>query len=325
MTPLVTIVVTTYNRPHQARAAVRSALAQTVSDIEVIAVDDGSQPPVDWSGIDDQRLRTIRHDHAGGMSRARNAGLREAKGTFITFLDDDDEYLPRMVEVSLGELESPATPPPVAVVSALASLDEDGGVRRVDVPVSFGSDFEYLTEQFFKRQVVALNTLFTKTELLRRVGGYEETLVGYEDFDLSVRLSRIGTIVAIREVTYLKPFHTGQRVSSSVAIMSRSADVLLEKHWDLLARDQRMLARFLTRVGMDHLRAGRWGQALARTGRSLLYWPTRPRGIAAFLLALVGPQVYRTVRPITLRIAGGPRAYRARNLRPVRKPSVPAD
>lgn len=92
---MISIVIPLYNKERQVGATLRSVLAQTYQDFEVMVVDDGS---TDGSvavveAINDQRIRIIRQKN-GGVSAARNTGIREAKGEFISFLDADDEWKP---------------------------------------------------------------------------------------------------------------------------------------------------------------------------------------------------------------------------------------
>ncbi|MDP8958475.1 MAG: glycosyltransferase family 2 protein, partial [Actinomycetota bacterium] len=116
--PEATIVITTHDRPELARRAVRSALAQTVRDVEVIVVDDGSQEPFHLSERDD-RARVLFTGEAAGVCAARNIGLQAARGRWITFLDDDDELLPNMLEESLLAARNSQLPSPVAVLSGI--------------------------------------------------------------------------------------------------------------------------------------------------------------------------------------------------------------
>src|ERR1700730_16174751 len=120
--PLVTVVVTTRDRPVLAARAVRSALNQTMRDLEVIAVDDASSEG--FVAQSDDRVRAIRRDQSTGVCGARNAGLHEARGSWITFLDDDDELVPEMVELSLGAADRSELPRPVSVLSGLAVIDQ---------------------------------------------------------------------------------------------------------------------------------------------------------------------------------------------------------
>ena len=93
--PTVSVITPTYNRPELLEQAIRSMLAQTFGDFEMLVVDDGSQVSAQAvvEGFGDARVRYIRQRHAG-RSAARNSGLKAARGEFIAFLDDDDLYHP---------------------------------------------------------------------------------------------------------------------------------------------------------------------------------------------------------------------------------------
>ncbi|HMZ01739.1 MAG TPA: glycosyltransferase family 2 protein [Burkholderiaceae bacterium] len=105
--PLVSIVLPTYNRADVLGRAVASVLAQTFTNWELIVVDDGSTDATHgWlAGLTDRRIRVVRQAN-GGVSRARNTGLRLARGAYITFLDSDDEWLPHYLALSAGYLEA---------------------------------------------------------------------------------------------------------------------------------------------------------------------------------------------------------------------------
>ncbi len=103
MTPLFSVIVPTYDRPTYLLEAVESALRQTISDLEVIVIDDGSPHPL--GDLRDARVRVIRHASNHGPAVARNSGLEAATGRYVTFLDDDDLYLPDRLEIALEGLE----------------------------------------------------------------------------------------------------------------------------------------------------------------------------------------------------------------------------
>ncbi len=93
------IVIPLYNKERYIKRTIKSALNQTFTDFEIVIIDDGSK---DHSceiveSIKDSRIRLIRQDN-GGPSKARNRGIKEAKGEFIAFLDADDEWLPEKLK-----------------------------------------------------------------------------------------------------------------------------------------------------------------------------------------------------------------------------------
>lgn len=115
--PLLSIIIPTHNRPHLLPKAVQSALRQTLTDLEVIVVDDASAEPVQLPAH--PQLRLIRLSSPRGGAGARNVGTEAARGRWITYLDDDDCLLPHMAQVSLEALQQSTLPPPVGVISGL--------------------------------------------------------------------------------------------------------------------------------------------------------------------------------------------------------------
>ena len=94
--PTVSVVIPVYNRAAVVRRAIDSVLAQSLTDFELIVVDDGSSDgsPGIVAGIDDPRVRLIRLPVNGGGNAARNRGIREATAPIVAFLDSDDYFLP---------------------------------------------------------------------------------------------------------------------------------------------------------------------------------------------------------------------------------------
>lgn len=100
---MVSAVIITYNRAAYLKDTIHSILKQTFDDIEVIIVDDGS---TDETGnvitkINDIRLRYINPGKLGNLSMLRNIGIREAKGEYIAFCDDDDLWYPQRLSVQM--------------------------------------------------------------------------------------------------------------------------------------------------------------------------------------------------------------------------------
>ncbi|WP_316192487.1 MULTISPECIES: glycosyltransferase family A protein [unclassified Bradyrhizobium] len=102
----LSVVVPTRDRPILARRALTSIAKQGRDDIEVVMVDDGSRARYDLNGIiHPSRLTSIRNEASGGAAAARNSGIQMAKGKWIAFLDDDDEWEDGFVDATLTRLE----------------------------------------------------------------------------------------------------------------------------------------------------------------------------------------------------------------------------
>src|ERR1700761_2868295 len=107
--PLVSVIVPCRNSGKTIQAAIDSVLSQTVSDFEVIVVDDHSSDNTTRRVAEicarDPRVRLIARSFWNGASAARNTGMREARSTYIAFLDSDDLWLPEKLELQLRAME----------------------------------------------------------------------------------------------------------------------------------------------------------------------------------------------------------------------------
>ncbi|MCK6427141.1 MAG: glycosyltransferase family 2 protein [Burkholderiaceae bacterium] len=105
--PVVSIILPTYNRGDVLPRSVGSVLAQTFADWELIVVDDGStDASVAWlESLDEPRIRVLQQANAG-VYHARNAGLQQARGRYVTFLDSDDEWLPHYLALTTAFLDA---------------------------------------------------------------------------------------------------------------------------------------------------------------------------------------------------------------------------
>ncbi|MDP9024893.1 MAG: glycosyltransferase [Candidatus Eremiobacteraeota bacterium] len=126
--PLVSCVIPSYNYARYLRAAIESALGQTHRDIEVIVVDDGStDESIEVLRSYGDRIRWIAQANQG-VSAARNAGIREARGEFIGFLDSDDAWRPTKIERQLSLMDDPE----VGLVHCwVCEIDGDGRTLQI--------------------------------------------------------------------------------------------------------------------------------------------------------------------------------------------------
>jgi glycosyltransferase involved in cell wall biosynthesis len=172
--PLVSVVIPTRGRPDLVTRAVRSALAQTVREIEVIVVVDGPDPATReaLAGCDDARLCIVELDASGGAAAARNVGVRHARGEWTALLDDDDEWHPDKLAIQL-DLAKNATDPLPIVISRLVNRTprtEFVMPRRLPEPGEPLSEYFTVRRGLFHGDgFIQTSTILAPTELLRRV------------------------------------------------------------------------------------------------------------------------------------------------------------
>jgi hypothetical protein len=174
MTPDVSVVIPTFGRPDLVIRAVRGVLTQTVHNVEVIVVVDGSDDATSaaLAVIDDARLRVMALAEQGGAPNARNVGIRAARAPWTALLDDDDEWLPEKLAVQL-ELARGASAPLPIIASRLINRTPRADLvmpRRLPEPAEPLS--EYLTVRrglFHGEGFIQTSTIMAPTELLRLV------------------------------------------------------------------------------------------------------------------------------------------------------------
>jgi GT2 family glycosyltransferase len=225
--PRVTAVVCTWNRAPLVGRALASIRAQTVTDVEILVVDDGSTDatPEVLARLAAPGLRVLRHAQNAGIGRARNTALAHARGEWVAFLDDDNEWTPRYLERQLALAH--AHPGADVVYCRARRLDARTGQEMV-LPGAVWSG------RVFDRLVAGWLPLISAT-LLRRarladVGGLDEELRAMEDEDLWLRLACRTTFVGTADVLVVRHEHTGPQLSRNGALLARDA-ARLDAKW----------------------------------------------------------------------------------------------
>jgi glycosyltransferase involved in cell wall biosynthesis len=182
--PLVTVVMPVWNRSGQLRAAVESVQAQSYGGWELVVVDDGSTDDtpnvLEGLGRFDSRIRVLRQEQAG-VSAARNAAIRQARGRYVAFLDSDNTWEPDFLRLVLAAMTRDDLP---AAYSAMELHHGEGQSRKVSYR-AFGGGREFLVVG----NHIDLNVLVVRTDLLRATGGFSTDLRRTVDYDLVLRLS----------------------------------------------------------------------------------------------------------------------------------------
>lgn len=211
-TPRVSIITPVWNRAALIAATLRSALAQTFQDFELILSDDGSTddsvPRALALASGDPRLVVVRLPHSGCPAVARNAAARVARGEYIAYLDSDDLWLPDKLALQVQVLDQRRD---AAMVYALASYYDGQRERGVH-----GPKVARVPESIFELLLLHGNFIQTSSVLIRReiceqLGGFDEAeaLRASEDLDLWLRVAHRYPVLFVPRVLTRYRLHAG--------------------------------------------------------------------------------------------------------------------
>lgn len=201
--PLVTVIIPTFSRPNNLVRAVKSVLAQTYKNIEIIIVDDnGENTPYQIETeniltdfVTQGKITYLKHKVNKNGSAARNTGIKASKGKFITFLDDDDEYKPLKIEKQVDALVNNQE---YAAVYCGFQIIKKGRVLKSVQPSEKGNlQFELLSCNWGFG--TGSNPMF-KRSVFDTIGFFDESFIRHQDLEFMVRFFRIYLIYAVPDI-----------------------------------------------------------------------------------------------------------------------------
>jgi glycosyltransferase involved in cell wall biosynthesis len=237
--PLVSIITAYYNGEDYIRESIESAFGQTHPAIEVIVIDDGSTEEAHQFLLTLPGPTVIRQPN-GGVAAARNRGLREARGEYIIFLDQDDRLLPDAVASHLRAMEGHSKPG--FIFGALRQIDENG--RATSAPYICTPRRNYFLSLLECNLIHCPAAAMISREAMLALGGMDEEMAPSEDFDLYMRLAQRYPVVRHADTVAEYRIH-GSNVSNDRSKMIRMTNRVLDKaeHTMTLSRGERRRVR----------------------------------------------------------------------------------
>jgi len=190
MQPLVSVIIPTYNRANFLKDSIQSVLSQTFKDFEIIIINNYSNDNTLElvNSFNDNRIKIINYKNNGIIAKSRNQGLIHSSGRYIAFLDDDDLWCPRKLELQIKYLES--NPEIDIAYSNAMIIDEHGkrkGVLNNPKRAKSGKVFLELVNDSF----VPMLTVLMKKKVFETIGSLNEDLSmrAAEDYEYWLRAS----------------------------------------------------------------------------------------------------------------------------------------
>jgi glycosyltransferase involved in cell wall biosynthesis len=188
--PLVSVIITTYNRPNLLPRAIKSVIDQNYSNLEVIVVNDnGTDVKYIVDSFNDNRIVYINKSINAGLGAARNSGLNVANGKYVNFLDDDDGYYYYHIKTLVDFLQKNNYK--IAYTDCLCKVlqkNEQGNDQIVQQIIVYSIDYN-LDVLLFQNIVPVLGVMFELDEKTRNIR-HNEVYHAYEDWDFWLQLTR---------------------------------------------------------------------------------------------------------------------------------------
>ena len=255
--PLLSIVVPAYNVAPYIEAAVRSALAQTLRDLEVVVVDDGSTDDTPRvlerlaAALDDPRLRILRQDN-GGLSAARNAGILAARGEFVGLLDGDDEWLPQKAALHLGVMTADPT---IGLTFSHSEYMTEAGARAGNILLA-GKARPSLHDMIRRNHFGNGSTVVARRACFEEAGLFLPELRSCEDYEM---WRRVLWLTSYEALLIPRPLTLYRLRESSLSFDSRKFVSYADRAMAILRQDMPNVPERVMRAGhAEHYRIAAW-------------------------------------------------------------------
>lgn len=244
---LVSVIISTYNRSEYLLRSVKSVLAQTYENFELLIIDDASTDETTdvINSFLDPRIRYIRHERNKGGPAARNTGIENSKGELIAFLDDDDEWMPEKLQKQV-DLLSHAPANVGLVYCGLLVIGPDGQtIVHKDIPFLQGSVYEYLLRG---SGIGTVSRVLVRRSCFDKAGFFDEQLKSCQDWDMWLRVARLFDVEFIPDVL-VKIYQHDAQISCDFGALIPGRIRMIEKHYDEFAHYPHILVHHLKRIG----------------------------------------------------------------------------
>jgi len=262
--PIVSIVLPTFNRMGTLNEAINCVLYQSYKDFELIVSDDGSTDGTDSlvQRIDDSRVHYIRSETHRGANSARNAGIRASKGDFVAFQDSDDKWHLNKLKLQMDALQAAGADGNVCFCGMIRNMKS----KTVYIPKKKRKIKDGLLDlemELLKGNFIGTPTLVVKKRLLYEIGMFDETLQKLQDWDLVIRLSKHSKFLFINE-----PLVTADVYNSGITATAPSCTyiekILCKYERDFNRNPTALFIQYIN-LSLSHIRS----RAYATAGRYL--------------------------------------------------------
>ena len=280
--PRVSVVIPTYRRPELLGRALQSVLEQSFQNFEVVVVDDNTRglpaqqatEKLIKTHLNDPRIRYVVNNDSVGGAEARNIGIREARGEYIAFLDDDEDWEAQKLARQVPLLDGAG--PDVAVIDTGFYDWKKNGGKKIVRPKMQGWILDSLLRKTGGR-APKLSTMLCRKSALVQAGLFDPALKARQDYDLYIRLARHWRFLSIEDPLSNKRADARERVSSNPDNIIQGYERVYRKIGPDLQGAPRTHAIYLLKHAIVLSSAGRHAEARHKYWHALRLWRFNPR------------------------------------------------
>ncbi|UPM43935.1 glycosyltransferase family 2 protein [Halocatena salina] len=298
--PLVSVILTTYDRREYLPEAIESVTDQTYEKIELVVVDDHS-PESPQDIVDDASQESVRdivfvrHEENKGASAARNTGIEVADGEILAFLDDDEQWKPTKIERQVDVLQNEG-PDVGAVYTGIQMFDPSGST----IAVRDAKDEGDLTKKFLCGSTPPFPSIAVRQEIVSAAGPFDEELPSWNDREWLLRVAQECEFGAIDAPLVVSQREDGRsKLSGNFAVKKETSypkvidtflPIAAEYGWLF---KQKSYAHLTFDLGYAALINEHYDEARTTFATALVRWPFVPKFYLYAFIAMTGDRGYK--------------------------------
>ncbi|MCK5285789.1 MAG: glycosyltransferase [Candidatus Pacebacteria bacterium] len=254
----ISVIIVTYNRPESVKEAIQSVLDQTFKDFELIIIDNGVKIPAKKivESFRDSRIKYIQNNKNTDCAGGKNIGMKNMRGEFVAFLDDDDVWLPDKLELQVQAFEK--NPEAGFCFTAVTQIFDHGIIDSI-IPEGVGDYYERTLSNFSGFLSV---TLMIRKEVIDDIGFMDEAFPSHTDIEWIIRIAKKYKGIGVNKpLVKVMSLGSHNQMGSSMDRKITGREMILNKYKEEFEKRPEVLAKHLLMLAKFYRNNGQYKKA----------------------------------------------------------------
>jgi len=303
--PKVSIIIPTYNRANLLSRAIKSVLNQTFHNFELIIINDGStdntEKVIKQFQKNDRRIKYIKlNENSGIPAHPKNVGIKNSRGAYIAFLDDDDEWLSGKLDKQL-KIFYGSKKYKLGFVGCNTLVIDKNKVQEHRIQ-RFKNIFQKLLERNF---IFSCSEVIVKNSIINNIGLFDESIKMADDQDMWIRIAQKYDFDFVPEPLF-KYYRHESNITKTRGYFDKAKDqeYILKKHKNFYKKYPKAYSVRLINIGTNYLLSGDLKIARKYFFRAIKITPWYWRSYLNLIISLFGKRFYERILYQKKKIAG---------------------